>query len=349
MIIYAVNVLTEVAISHSVWEWQSDKCNVKAAIFLACGGHGCLRAVPDVCVWRRQRSTEYRQDRRHVRAPLRRRSQWDVRTVSVQPSRTRYAFVADMRRMVRSCAYGDLEDSILRDRIVVGIRDDATRKKLLQVHRKLDLKQAVDICEAAEAATKQLKTISHTGRKFTRSTPRRPSHSTVRHVSAAATPSRTVSTDLRQQDCGSKITNCKLCAGQHDRGCCPAYGVQCNACGKKGHYAKRCYRRSGERDHDKIVNNLDATEPAVLSQQSGACKHIYSNLQLNGKTVRFLVDPGSTTNVIPLALANELHLTQPAVKALYSCWIILNSRSLALREQRYVTQRQCGPNYSNLL
>ena len=37
------------------------------------------------------------------------------------------AFVADVRRLVKSCDYGELEDSIIRDRIVIGVRDDAKR------------------------------------------------------------------------------------------------------------------------------------------------------------------------------------------------------------------------------
>ncbi len=40
-------------------------------------------------------------------------------------------FLSDLRRLARSCEYGDVEESTIRDRIVVGIRDDASRRKLL--------------------------------------------------------------------------------------------------------------------------------------------------------------------------------------------------------------------------
>ena len=68
-------------------------------------------------------------------------------------------FFADLRKLVRTCEYGALEDSILRDKIVVGVREDANRKKLLQ-SRNLDLKSAIDICKASEAASKQLRDMS---------------------------------------------------------------------------------------------------------------------------------------------------------------------------------------------
>jgi len=70
------------------------------------------------------------------------------------------SFLADLRRLVRTCDYENLEDSIIRDRIVMGIRDDATRRKLLQT-RKLDLALAVDICKASELAVQQLKAMTN--------------------------------------------------------------------------------------------------------------------------------------------------------------------------------------------
>jgi len=69
-----------------------------------------------------------------------------------EPGETFDAFVGDLRRLVKTCDYGTVEDSTIRDRIVLGIRDDATRKKLLQT-RKLDLAKAIDICRSSEATT----------------------------------------------------------------------------------------------------------------------------------------------------------------------------------------------------
>jgi len=63
-------------------------------------------------------------------------------------------FLSDVRRLIKSCDFGAMEDSAVRDRIVMGIRDDATRRKLLQT-RKLDLKGAIDICRASKTATRK--------------------------------------------------------------------------------------------------------------------------------------------------------------------------------------------------
>ena len=68
----------------------------------------------------------------------------------------RPTYIADLRRLIKTCEYGNLEDSILKYRIVIGITDDATRKRLLQT-RTLDLQTACDICRATESASRQLK------------------------------------------------------------------------------------------------------------------------------------------------------------------------------------------------
>src|ERR1043165_5160471 len=76
-----------------------------------------------------------------------------------EPGETFDSLLGDLRRLIKTCEYGSAEESTIRDRIVLGIRDDATRKKLLQT-RKLTLTQAVDICRSSEARMRLLKTMT---------------------------------------------------------------------------------------------------------------------------------------------------------------------------------------------
>jgi len=80
----------------------------------------------------------------------------------VQESGERFdVFLGDVRRLARSCHFTAVEDSMIRDRIVVGIRDDSkpARHKLLQI-RDLTLAKTIDICKASEAAGKQMEAIA---------------------------------------------------------------------------------------------------------------------------------------------------------------------------------------------
>ena len=52
-----------------------------------------------------------------------------------------------------------MRDSLMRDRIVLGICDNSTWKMLLQ-RRNISLKDAVDICRGSEVAKQQMTSIS---------------------------------------------------------------------------------------------------------------------------------------------------------------------------------------------
>ena len=59
----------------------------------------------------------------------------------------------EIRNLAKSCNFCDcLSDSLIRDRIVMGVYDAGTRKHLLQA--------ATHICRSDEAATAQMKSIS---------------------------------------------------------------------------------------------------------------------------------------------------------------------------------------------
>jgi hypothetical protein len=48
-----------------------------------------------------------------------------------QPGESIEDFVADLRKMANTCQFEALEDSLIRDRIIVGIRDEPDSRRLL--------------------------------------------------------------------------------------------------------------------------------------------------------------------------------------------------------------------------
>ena len=58
-------------------------------------------------------------------------------------------YVAALRTLAKTCNYGQLEESLIRDRMVVGIKSAEARKRLLQ-DRRLTLDRCIDICKAFE-------------------------------------------------------------------------------------------------------------------------------------------------------------------------------------------------------
>lgn len=65
------------------------------------------------------------------------------------------SFLSSLRYLVKSCNYCDTcINSVLRDKILLGINDTNTQQLLLR-ERKLSLEKAIDICKAAENASTQ--------------------------------------------------------------------------------------------------------------------------------------------------------------------------------------------------
>ena len=70
----------------------------------------------------------------------------------------KYATV--LRNMADSCEFQDLKDSLIRDRIVLGIVDNNVRERLLQVPD-LTLNKALEIARATETTQSQLKQMQN--------------------------------------------------------------------------------------------------------------------------------------------------------------------------------------------
>lgn len=208
------------------------------------------------------------------------------------------AFLSDIRRLVKTCDFGAVEDSAIRDRIVMGIRDDATRKRLLQT-RNVDLKGAIDICRASESATKQLRAMSKsenvhalrwTQSNNERSRPRSSSRNPADRK-RASTPGR----------------RCKYCDRIHvmSKTACPAFGKICNNCNRRNHFASVC--KSKEKPAVQQLDDDDSdTYPEILALKGQRSTRFYSRMKVGNRVVRFLLDCGSTVNLLPESFVREL-------------------------------------------
>ena len=79
--------------------------------------------------------------------------------VSNKTSRLTVTICVRLRKLALTCEFGQLTDELIRDRIVCGITDNATKKKLLQ-EPDLNLNKCLDLCRATETSKSQLKIMS---------------------------------------------------------------------------------------------------------------------------------------------------------------------------------------------
>ncbi|GBM31488.1 hypothetical protein AVEN_141187-1 [Araneus ventricosus] len=191
------------------------------------------------------------------------------------------AFYTDLRKLVKSCEFENQADSVVRDRIILGIADSGLQERLLQ-EGNLSLARAAEIFRAAELSKKQAQTVQ------TKSVDalQKKKFQSVRFNRAGGNQQQTQAANNKSgafsganNDIGNAsgadgdqrahVTNnnnvyiCKKCNRKHRRSECPVFGKQCFVCGNYNHFSVVCQMRSVQ-DVTCITENKE-TEPYVVT------------------------------------------------------------------------------------
>jgi hypothetical protein len=240
-------------------------------------------------------------------------------------------WITELRKMAKRCEFTE-EESMLRDKMVFGVRDVAMKERLLR-EPKLTLARALELCRAAEASREQVRTMTASGtavssdthvdvlRKYPRGGNKRQPDRFKQH------------SDCFKQQSTERINSCRFCGRNHDRGKCPAYGKRCRTCGGRNHFDSVCESRqssSGKAgkhanfdskfkkrsQHSKQVNQIDeydsdAEQLDVNLVRNGLFIGTLGNshtdkwqdlLIVNGVKCVFKLDTGADANVLPQSI-----------------------------------------------
>ena len=242
------------------------------------------------------------------------------------------SFMTDLKNLVRDCGYGhEIRDEMVRDRIVSGLFSDQIREKLLTKGDTLTLESTVEIVTTHEATKQQMSTMTEKNKP-----------SEIDAINQAGSRPKTGYVHQNQSTPQNNYQNrssCLNCGGSHVRGSCPAKGQSCNFCHKLNHYAKVCMKKkfSQNRKIDELDNQIDSIEKANIQTECNPninhdqYKYVYidsigqeqkitpdtafADIKLEtGDTIRFKVDTGAQTNVLPLSTYQNLKNPPPMIK-----------------------------------
>lgn len=149
------------------------------------------------------------------------------------------SFYAEIRKLVKCCNYEDQENRMLRDKIVMGIRDRNLQRKLLE-NRNLTLDSAVDQCRAAELSQEHIKIIQKQEDLL------KVDAVTARNPKAKYKLFGSHKTDQNSNNYSKDFYHCKKCNREHGPRQCPAFGKICSICNKPNHFAKGCKNKKIE-------------------------------------------------------------------------------------------------------
>ena len=134
-------------------------------------------------------------------------------SIKCLPTESVDSFVAELRNLAKTCNFCDcLRDSLIRDRIVLGIKNEQTTKKLLRM-RDLTLNRCIDVCRSEEVAELQMKSLS----------------GPVDNINQVKSSSKKHRAPTPVDGRSAKKISCKFCGYDHqpDRKMCPAWGKKC--------------------------------------------------------------------------------------------------------------------------
>ena len=208
-----------------------------------------------------------------------------------RPGESFEVFYSELCTLLKTCNYCDTcTDSILRDRVVLGIEKASTREELLR-KRNLNLTKCVDICKAIEKASSQAQHLKP---------------DSVHQVTK-------VYPGKSEEMQGIQLPTCKFCGRSHKlrKELCPAWGQICKACGKPNHFEQCCTRAPGKpgkvRHHKKPTRRVHAVQEDssdsdwVNSVKTQQCSQLRAKFEIKSTNTRvsFLVDTGSPINILP--------------------------------------------------
>ena len=222
------------------------------------------------------------------------------------------AFISDLHTIATKCKYGDLKDELIRDRIVVGIRD-AKLSERLQMDDQLTLSAVIAKAKQAELVQGQQQVVRHSSEQAS-SKVKDSEIANVQRKNKYKPKHNPNNTGNKQSFANSNTSNakplsqpCSKCGfAVHNSGVCPAKSVRCRKCSKFCHYAKLCngsQKSSGV--HGIHFDKDDDSVPFFIGsvvKESKPCKQWTINALVGKKKktkVNFYLDCGADVTCLP--------------------------------------------------
>ena len=206
-----------------------------------------------------------------------------------KPGETVNTFIQDLYQIAERCEYGILKDDLIRDRIVVGVIDEALSDRL-QMKSDLKLAEAVQITRQAEARKDNREIVRGDAKSFH-------STSSVDSVTRKHQPQKRKNTPKEPPSQATSTTakhanTCKWCRHeQHFRRVCPAREAVCGKCKKVGHFQTVFQAKTIQEVVTFDTENPDP-ETLYLGEVKNDPNFWKVNLDVHGHSTLFKIDNG---------------------------------------------------------
>ena len=217
-------------------------------------------------------------------------------------------YVNRLRKLASSCAFGALTDELIRDRLVIGLNDTATKGKLLR-EQALDLNKALRIARSSEVADMQLKSMKSEEQKKAEEV-----NMFQKYKKASSRKPKATANKSAEKKHKSSQAKCKYCGREQTHSKvtdCPAYGKTCNSCQKLNHFSSVCRTKgkkgqvhtvtqdySGSDTDESLLKVEEVSSMGSTGKQWFATLSFADNKQKPQAQLKCQLDTGATCNVM---------------------------------------------------
>jgi len=213
-------------------------------------------------------------------------------------------YFTEIRHLADDCEFGQLKDRMVRDRIVVGIRDHEMRQKLLTLDAKnINLKKCMDIFYAFDCA--QSTSAQMTNRQ--------------KHCANDVNVDKVKATDFHFQKKTDMIYDCKYCKGDHKIGFqfCPnapkpwKQNKNRNKINYQNHRRQHQIIEEGDDSgsEDDMENHMSMNCDTItiekknlrigsIHNENSSADMFRENIKIRNKLVNFKLDTGAEANTL---------------------------------------------------
>eukprot|EP00731_Ephydatia_muelleri_P009839 Em0005g425a len=187
-------------------------------------------------------------------------------------------YVLSLHSLARNCEYGTLQEELIRDRIVIGIRDKALSRRL-QLDADLTLEKAMRLVRQNEAVGEQQKVLQG-NLEYKKESLVRQNETVGGQQKESAESVDLDKVGVSSEHRGGEKRKCSRCGREHGaNGRCPAQNAVCFGCKRKGHFRSMC-RSNSISEMTPDTEEAESCEGAVyLDEEVFRRTGMYVNVQ----------------------------------------------------------------------
>ena len=162
-------------------------------------------------------------------------------------SKTLNEWLTYVYNLVETCDYGDSNERIIRDVLIIGCNSDKAKDKIVRQGEKIKLQNVIEILQLEDSTRQTLSEMTSTTQKIHyASYEKKKGTGKKQKFQSNSNPSSSSSSRQKQDSTGSQKL-CYRCKKNYTKGhekVCKALNAKCNACGIEGHFEAAC-KKSG--------------------------------------------------------------------------------------------------------